>query len=217
MFVSYQETLKLISENSPFIINESNKRLSVTKDESSVANRFTTKPRGIIIQDTYNNLFFPIQPRPQIDTNKLDILEITKRFRELYKTFETLLLPWHFVVEFVENRYYIFNTRPVDLKFPLSMNEAIKMVKDKRRDLDDITKQYFKRQPFPISEAIHVAIVGDTTLDVYTKKTYEIIGKFAILPFVRYFKLPEGIGQSIYPLNVGKKFNTNYVVKFIRK
>ena len=192
-------------------------RLTGIEDESSTANTFTTKPRGILVQDTYNNPIFPIRPKPRIDTDKFDLIDVFKRFRELYKTFDTSLLPWHFVIEFVKGRYYVFNTRPINMKYPVRMNDAVRIVEQGSMNLTDLTKKYFDKRPFSISEAIHVAIVGDSTLDVYTKMTYDVIGKFVISPFARYFKLTEGIGQSIFPLNLGKRFNLDYVVRFSRK
>ena len=38
-----------------------------TRDRASTKNYFRSKPQGIIIQDSYNNFAFPIQPEPQID------------------------------------------------------------------------------------------------------------------------------------------------------
>jgi len=207
-YVSFEDTVNLITEAT---------RLTGVKDESSTANVFTTKPQGILIQDTYNNPIFPIQPKPQIDTDRLDLVDIFKRFRELYKAFNTLLLPWHFVVEFVKGQYYVFNTRPINMKYPVDMNTAEKIVKKNGATLTKLTEKYFTEKPFPISEAIHVAVVGDSSLDVYTKAIYDVIGKFVISPFTKYFRLMESVGQSIFPLNLGKHFNLDYVVRFSRK
>jgi len=207
-YVTFEDTIKIITEAA---------RLSGIRDETSTSNTFTTKPRGILIQDTFNNPIFSIRPKPQIDTDRLDLIDIFRRFRELYKSFDTPLLPWHFVVEFVKGRYYVFNTRPINMKYPIDTNTAIKIVKESDIKLTSLTERYFKDRPFPISEAIHVAIVGDSNLDVYTKATYDAIGRFVISPFTKYFKLTEGVGQSVFPLNLGKHFNIDYIVRFSGK
>jgi len=200
------------------ILLEKKQRIDSSRDRASISNKFTTKPLGIIISDSYNNPFFPIRPRPKIDTAKNDLLLIHRRFRELYGKFESLFLPWHFCVEMVEDRYVVFNTRPIDLRFPISSNEMIKRKKsDDDIQWDEVTKLFFKEKPFDISEAIHILIIGDSNLDIYTQKTYEIIGRTCIVPFIRYFRMPEGVFQRTFPLNVGRKFKINNISKFIRR
>ena len=203
--IDINETYKLIFE--------SKERVDASKDVASISNKFTTKPKGILIQDSYNNPFFPIRPRPRIDTSKNDLILLHRRFRELYGKFTSIFLPWHFCVEMVEDRYLVFNTRPVDMKFPLTSNEA----KGLDNDWDKNTKKFFKEKPFDLSESIHILIIGDTNIDIYTQKTYEIIGRTCIVPFIRYFRMPEGIYQRTFPLNIGKKFKISFISKFIRR
>jgi hypothetical protein len=66
---------------------------------------------------------------------------------------------------------------------------------------------------FDISEAIHICIIGDSNVDIYTKKIYELIGRTCIVPYVRYFKIPQGVFQRLFPLNIGRKFNIDYISK----
>jgi hypothetical protein len=190
-----------------------NERLDITKDAASISNKFTTRPQGFIIQDSYNNPFLPIRPRPRVDTSKMDLIHLFKRTRELYGKFSMSLLPWHYVVEFIGDRYYVFNTRPVDLRFPLTTNEVLKFEK-RKESWDEVTNLFMSDKIFDISEAIHICIIGDSNLDIYTKKIYELIGRSCIVPFVRYFKIPRGLFQRIFPLNIGSKFNIDYISKF---
>ena len=193
-----------------------NERLDITKDAASISNKFTLKPQGFLIQDSYNNPVLPVRPRPRLDTAKMDLVELFKRVRENYGRFSMDFLPWHYVVEFIGNRYYVFNTRPVDLKFPLTNNEVSKFEK-RKESWDEITKLFMTDKIFDISEAIHICIIGDSKSDIYTKKIYELIGRSCIVPFVRYFKIPQGIFQRIFPLNIGTKFNIDYISKFITR
>lgn len=214
MLISLEETYKIITEDNVDILINELPRIDSTKDKASISNKFTTKPQGIIVTDSYNNPFFPIRPRPRIDTSKMELFELFRRVRELYSQFGLTLLPWHYVIEFIENRYYVFNTRPLDMKFPVSNIDVM----DKRQDSwNDTTTSFMKNQIFDIREAIHVLIIGDSKLDVYTKKFYELLGRVCIVPFIRYFRLPEGIGQRVHFLNIGHKLNQKIVMKFIRR
>lgn len=185
----------------------------IARSKSAVIkqNKFTIKPQGIIITDTYNNPFFPIE-YPKIDTSKIDLIEIHKRFRENYLRSKSLMLPWHFMIEMVNDIYVVFNTRPIDMKFPLNNQEA----KEWAKDWDPVTELFFKENIFDISEAIHIGIVGNTSLDIYTNKTYSMIGNFCITPIVRQYKLPAALHQRIFGLNLGSKFNLNTITRFIK-
>jgi len=214
MYIDFDDTYKILTEDEVDVMVNDLPRIDSSKDRASISNKFTTKPQGILISDSYNNPFFPIRPRPRIDTSKMDLFEVYRRVRELYSQFSVNLLPWHYIIEFINNRYFVFAGRPVDMKFPVS---NIDMMDHRQDSWDDTTKQFMKDQIFDIREAIHVLVIGDSNLDVYTKKFYELLGRICIVPFIRYFKLPEGIGQRVFCLNIGKKFNQKMLMKNIRK
>lgn len=205
MIVNVDKTYEMLQE----AVQE---RLNISRDAASISNKFTTKPQGFIIQDSYNNPFLPVRPRPRVDTSKMDLIELFKRVRENYGRFSMNFLPWHYVVEFITDRYYVFNTRPIDLRYPLTNNEVDKFV-ERKKDWDNITKLFLQDNIFDISEAIHICIIGDSNVDIYTKKIYELIGRSCIVPFIRYFKIPQGVFQRLFPLNIGRKFNIDYISK----
>jgi hypothetical protein len=215
MLIDYNNTLKVITEdvdNVDTIINNLG-RVDAAKDRPAISNKFKPRPVGIIIYDSYNNPFFPIHPLPRVDSAKIDLILIYKRFRELYSQFSVTLLPWHFVIEFIKDRYYVFNTRPVDMYFPVTNKDVIN-----RQDLwDDATKKFMERYLFDIQDALHILIVGDSGIDVYTKKFYELLGRVCIVPYIRYFKIATNDYETIVPLNMGKKFNLSLVTKFVRR
>lgn len=202
MNVNLEQTLELLGEQ----IDIS------SRDDISRRNHITGKPLGVLIQDTYNNPFFPIRPSPIIDTSKLDLIEVQQRYRELYLKRQSYFLPWHFCIEMVNDRYFVFNTRPINLKFPINSNQAKKSLTD-NWEVDTIA--FMDMNIFDITDAIHVCIVGDSNKDIYTKQFYEIMGRTAIVPIVEYFKLP-GLYQRIFTLNTGRKFNFDIISKFIR-
>ncbi len=210
MYVSLDDTYSILQETTKI------ERLDSSKDSASVSNKFTTYPQGFLIQDSYNNPFLPVRPRPRIDTSKMDLIELYKRVRENYGRFSMDYLPWHFVCELVKDRYYVFNTRPVDLRFPL-MSKQVEKKKELTENWDAVTQLFMKNKIFDISEAIHICVIGDSNIDIYTKKTYEKIGRSCIVPYLRYFRLTSGLFQRTFPLNLGKKFNINLLTKFVKR
>ena len=196
MYVSIEDTQEILTEE----------RLDV--DISTATQKFTYYPKGIIVQDTYNNPIYPIKPTPKIDTTKLDLKEVYARFTELYGLRKGLFLPWHYCIEFFEDRYYVFNTRPISVKYPLQNSDYVNI-----QNLDISTKKFIDDNKFDVSDMIHVCIVGDTYSDTYTKQFYELIGKCCIKPFITYFKLP-GLFQRISFFNIGKRFNISYLERF---
>lgn len=205
MYVSLEKTLQMIFEQT----------VDITKDSSSRSNKFTTRPQGILIQDSYNNPFFQIRPRPRFDTSKFDLPEIFRRYRELHSSGKSLFLPWHFFVEMIGDRFYVFNTRPLDMKFPITTNDAKK--RPESEQWDTVTQQFIKDNIFDISESIHICLVGDSMRDVYTKKIYELIGRNCILPTVRVNKLPGALYQRVFPLNLGERFKFDLISKFVMR
>jgi len=143
MLIDYDQTCKILTEdvdNIDTLIVNNLGRVDASKDHPSISNKFKPRPLGIIIEDSYNNPFFPIRPMPRVDSAKIDLILIFKRFRELYSQFDITLLPWHFVIEFIKDRYYVFNTRPIDMFFPVDNRQV-----QNRQDLwNDTTKTFMK-------------------------------------------------------------------------
>ena len=219
-YVSYEKTIKMVLEEAPDLITENKEiRLSGNADVPSIVNYIRTKPKGIIIQDTWNNFAFPIQPQPLIDTKKFDMVYLFRGFREQYTAFDTMMLPWHFVIESISGRYYAFNTRPLTMKYPLTTDEVI----EKREKLlfnvswKKETEDFFEKKVFDVEDAIHVAILGDSSIDVYPRQFYKVMGSFCLRPFYHYFRLPDTLYTRTFCLNVGEKFDPNYVIKFVKR
>jgi len=205
MLINYKKTYELLEE-----------RVISAKDASSIHNKFTTKPQGILIQDSYNNPFFPIRPEPKIDTSKLNLSIVFKRYRELYSQTKSVFLPWHYCIELVDDQYFVFNTRPLDMKFPFTSNEMKIIQKKYDIEWDEPTKMFFKENIFDISESIHVCLIGSSNLDIYTQNTYSLIGKTCITPLLKQYKLPGGLFQRVFPLNIGPRFKFELISRFVK-
>lgn len=176
-------------------------------DDRSVNNKII-KPQGIIVCDTVNNPFFPIDV-PIIDNAKFSLPDIKKRFQAYYTSLPVDFLPWHYVAEMINGKYYFFQTRPIDMCFPLDNIECKDLLQANKDilTLSPSTTTFFSNQPFDIKNSIHVCIVGDTNSDVYIDLLYEMIGRICIGPILRYFKLPSSINLRVINLNLGNKFN----------
>lgn len=190
-----------------------------TRNVPSSNNYFMTKPQGIIIQDSYNNFAFPIRPEPRVDSNKFDMKVLSLKFRELYLSFKSDSLPWHYVIEMVGNKYYMFNTRPITMRYPVKHDELISRESQLPFNVkwNFETKDFMNKRKFLINEAIHVCVLGDSTIDVYSKNFYRVLGSFGVRPFIHYFKLPQSSKTRTYSLNMGSKFNFEYLFKFLYK
>jgi len=186
----------------------------IASDSQSKVNKLM-RPKGIIITDTANHIMYPIR-HPQIDTSKFDLPDVYRHFQEFTGT-KMDFLPWHFTVDFIKSRYYIFNTRPIDMKFPLTTKQWEDHIQKQDFKLNKYTHKFFERKPFEIEHAIHVAIIGDSSRDIYVKKLYELIGRNCIGPILRYFKLPTKMWQKVYALNMGKKFSSTSMDSYLTR
>lgn len=177
-------------------------------------NWFQQKPIGVVIQDSYNNISFPIDII-QIDNNKINLNIITDRFFTLYaQAYKTdNILPWHYVVEFYNENYVVHNTRPTNLKYPKTILDTIDDSQDKKIISDD-TKRILDSS-LQIEEMIHVLIIGDSTADVYGRKLYKAISEYAIIPTGRNGLFSPSIGNNVNFLNLGYKFKPDLLRNYI--
>jgi len=186
----------------------------ITSDKTTKGNRIL-RTKGIIITDSYNNVVFPIK-YPKLDTHRFDLLELMINFKEIYGNYKLDFLPWHFIIEFIKTSYFIFNTRPIDQKFPLSTHEALDVIDKNSINLNEKSKQFFKIKPFEFEDAIHVLIIGDSNRDVYTKKIYQLISYNCIGPVLRQLGYSKELWNRVWFLNIGKKFNMSAMESYIQ-
>lgn len=215
-FIDFENTQSILENVDEINLTalENLPRTDISNEKPNMSNKFILRPSGILIQDSYNNPFFPIRPTPRLDTSNFNLAEVYKRYKTLYSgTIDPLFLPWHFCIEFIGSSYYVFSTRPVDMKFPLNNYDAV----DRQHFWNDDTQKFINDNIFDINMAIHILVIGDSNIDVYTKKFYELLARVSIIPYIRYFKLPDGGRQRIFPLNMGKKFNFDYIMNYVRR
>lgn len=187
-------------------------------DDKSINNKINTRPQGIIICDTVNNPIFPID-KPFLDSAKFDLPDIKDRYQAYYTTLDVDFLPWHYVAEIINGKYYFFQTRPIDMKFPINNIEFLDLLQHNRPylKLTSTTESFIKNQPFDILNAIHICIIGDTNLDVYIESLYEMIARVCAGPILRYFRLPTSVNLKVINFNLGNKFIFNKLDQYLKR
>lgn len=208
----FKNTMALLLESNELTPNIKSKLIA--SQDSVSSNRFKTRPHGVIIEDTVNNALLPI-PLPILDNNKNNLPLIVKQFYAKYgKQNFNGSLPWHFVLEFFDGGYKIHQTKPLDQAYPFNNKMAKKII-----DLNNVrlTKETdkFLKGTLDMRECIHILIIGDSHLDVYTKDIYKKIGEFIIGPLSRLNKF--SAISNIYQLNLGSKFKKDILQNYVRK
>jgi hypothetical protein len=180
--------------------------------------RFKARPHGIIITDTVNNPVFPMK-RPIVDTVKSNLGLIHKQYiAEYVKQLRAPILPWHYLVEFSSIGYIVYNTRPINSVFPFTQKVVNEIIDNNSVTLlNDETKEFFEKDNNEIQEYIHVCVVGDSNLDVYTRQMYEAIGRQVISPLSKMYKFPPLAGQGVHALNMGNKFKSGVLDQYARQ
>ncbi len=173
-------------------------------------NKRINKYYGFVIWDSYNNPIFPI-PFPKYDENDFYFSEYQKRFYRAYSKSETDFMPWHFFIEFVNNKYIVYNTRPYNHMFPLNSAECINTITSNQLDINtDLFKQ------IEVEDYMHIIILGDSNADIYTSDIYFKIGKFIISAYRQFFYNRNiNVDNEIYTVEIGGNFNINLLRKYI--
>lgn len=163
-------------------------------------NRIRPRAVGIIIEDSVNNIFFPI-PNPVLDTNKQNLPIIQKQYDTLYGGETNSILPWHFVIEYLDRDYIIYNTRPINIMYPYEITNELKNT----QMVSEETSQVLQMNP-QIQNMIHILLIGDSTKDVYTKQLYKKIIEFIINPISKTSQFNPIWMNTVLPLNLGNRF-----------
>jgi hypothetical protein len=178
-----------------------------TSERSASSNYFShLRPDHIIITDTFNHFLFPI-PYPEIDKNRLDLFDIYQYFQTKYAQRKLKYLPWHYTIELVQNKYVVYNTRPIDKIFPINNDTITDDIKTKIDNINiDINT---------IRNSIHIAIIGNTKKDVYTRNFYETLVELCIAPTLRLYKLNKSLSNSVTLINIGDRFKFNLLQHYV--
>jgi len=210
MIDSLLESYSLIFEDSNSIPGDIRGQLKGASKLTPV-NRFHSKIQGFVIEDSVNNVAFPMS-YPVLDTSKIMLGTIYKRFRNFYADGQNIILPWHFVVEFYDHDYVVHATRPMTHRFPINKTDSLRLMKSRNQEFMDKDTELFmtKQDNIDLQEMIHILVIGDSSMDVYTRDIYTKIGSLIISPIARSNKIPAQ--GKVFSLNMGRKFNSAAVL-----
>lgn len=176
------------------------------------SNWILNKPLGVVVQDSYNNLSFPI-PTIQIDNNKTNVGVIFDQFYSLYNSMskDQNILPWHYIIEFFDENYIIHNTRPVNLTYPKTMLETRQDIEENKSPVINESTKKLLESNAPIEDMVHILIIGDSSKDIYTKKIYKTIAEYVITPIARYGLLAPVLYNNVLFMNLGDSFKPEFL------
>jgi len=161
------------------------------KHEATVENRFKqtnlmkTRPKGWLIMDSWNNKIFPMDIF-SVDTMKFDTEKLAKEFHQKFGGSQRdLFLPWHWVVEIINGKPFVIQTRP-----PL-----------------------YKSNIPGFANYFTIMIIGDSNQDIYPGLLYKQISHMIINPwkYIPSVRVPNSKENFIFW--TGKNFNRDYLFK----
>lgn len=157
--------------------------------EFNKANLFRPRPKGVIIFDSYNNEFFPID-LIQIDKSDFNLKHYITEFRKKYGGSESqdLYMPFHFSVELIGKQYFPIMTRPITYRSNVPGYE----------------------------DYITICIMGDSKIDVYPHVLYKILAHTIIngIKYIPTFKMNLELDMTYHKL--GDQFKIEQLKKHFR-
>jgi len=142
-------------------------------------------PKGWVIMDSWNNPFWKMELF-QVDTMGFNTSKLTDYFHELYGgSKRDLFLPWHYIIDIVDEKPFIINTRP------FMYNSLLPGYRD----------------------YLSILIIGNSNLDIYPGKFYKQIahGIMNQFRYVRGYRIDPTPENIVY--FTGKNFNKKELEK----
>ncbi len=144
-----------------------------------------TRPKGWLIADSWNNEAFPMDIF-SIDTMRFDTSKLGDWFHQKYGgSKRDLFLPWHWIVELVDSKPYIIQTRPPMYK---SNIPGFKM--------------HFT-----------ILLIGDGNQDIYPGTLYKMMAHGLINPWKHIQSVRVNNSKENFTFQTGKNFDQNKLLK----
>ncbi len=142
------------------------------------------RPDGWLIMDSWNNKVFPMDIF-QVDTLRQDTERLAAEFHRLYGgNNRDLFLPWHWVVEIINGKPFVMQTRP-----PL-----------------------YKSNIPGYPNRFTIMIIGDSNIDIYPALFYKQMAHMIINPwkYIPSVRVPNSKEDFIFW--TGKNFKVDYLL-----
>jgi hypothetical protein len=144
-----------------------------------------SRPHGWLIMDSWNNKIFPTDVF-SVDTMKFNTEKLSKDFHQNYGgSNRDLFLPWHWVIELINGKPFVIQTRP-----PM-----------------------YKSKIPGYSNHFTIMIIGDSNQDIYPGLFYKQMAHMIINPwkFIQGVRMPNS--KENFTFWTGSNFNQDYLLK----
>ncbi len=146
------------------------------------------RPKGCLIMDSANNKAFPMDIFA-IDTMKFDTEKLATWFHQKYGgSVRDLFLPWRYIVELINGKPFVIQTRPLMYK----------------SNIPGFSNHYT------------VMIIGDGNQDIYTGSLYRMIAHMIINPMKYTVGTRVPSSKENFTMQTGKNFDWNKLLKEIQ-
>jgi hypothetical protein len=148
-------------------------------------NLIKTRPKGRLIMDSWNNKSFPMDVF-EIDTMKFNTEKLAMWFHQKYGgSTRDLFLPWHWVVELINGKPFVVQTRPPMYKSNIPG-----------------FKNHFT-----------IMIIGNADVDIYPSVLYKQIAHMIINPWKYIQGVRVNNSKENFVFQVGKNFDQDKLLK----
>ncbi len=143
------------------------------------------RPKGWLIADSWNNEAFPMDIF-SIDTMKFDTEKLAKYFHQKYGgSVRDLFLPWHYVVEIINGKPFVIQTRPIMYK----------------SNIPGFKNHYT------------ILLIGDGNQDIYPGVLYKQLAHMIINPMKHMIGARIPNSKENFTFQTGSNFDWNKLLK----
>ncbi len=151
-------------------------------------NIMKVRPKGWLIMDSWNNTSFPMDIF-SIDTMKFNTEKLSKSFHQVYGgSVRDLFLPWHYIVELVNGKPFVIQTRPLMY----------------RSNIPGFKNHYT------------IMIIGDANQDIYPGFLYKQMAHMIINPMKYMIGARVPSSKENFTFQLGKNFDQDKLLKEIQ-
>ena len=148
-----------------------------------------TRPQGWLVMDSWNNESFPMDIF-SIDTMKFNTKRLSDDFHQRYGgSKRDLFLPWHYVVELVDSKPFVIQTRPIMYKSGIPG---------------------FKKH-------LTIMLIGDGNQDIYSGLLYKMIAHTIINPMKHLPSVRAPNSKENFTFQTGKNFDRDKLLRELQR
>jgi hypothetical protein len=148
-------------------------------------NQMLSRPKGWLIADSWNNEAYPMDLF-EIDTMKFNTEKLATWFHKTYGgSTRDLFLPWHWIMDLVNNKPFVIQTRP-----------------------------FFYKSNIPgFKNHFTILVIGNGDIDIYPGAFYKQMAHMLINPVKQLPGIRVNNSKENFTFQIGKNFDRNKLLK----